>query len=80
MSGTKMYELVSYATQGIGSHDRRFMHLTLFIQVRVGFQKLVGEIIRLEGDTASIQVYEDTCECICYLCMDISSCMLMYIA
>lgn len=24
--------------------------------VRVGHQKLVGEIIRLEGDTASIQV------------------------
>jgi V-type H+-transporting ATPase subunit A len=29
-------------------------------QVRVGHQKLVGEIIKLEGDTASIQVYEDT--------------------
>lgn len=28
--------------------------------VRVGHHKLVGEIIRLEGDTASIQVYEDT--------------------
>jgi V-type H+-transporting ATPase subunit A len=28
--------------------------------VRVGNDKLVGEIIRLEGDTASIQVYEDT--------------------
>eukprot|EP01071_Lankesteria_metandrocarpae_P003248 Lankesteria_metandrocarpae@DN2845_c0_g1_i1.p1 len=28
--------------------------------VRVGWQKLVGEIIRLDGDTASIQVYEDT--------------------
>jgi V-type H+-transporting ATPase subunit A len=28
--------------------------------VRVGNQRLVGEIIRLEGDTASIQVYEDT--------------------
>jgi len=28
--------------------------------VRVGREKLVGEIIRLEGDTASIQVYEDT--------------------
>jgi V-type H+-transporting ATPase subunit A len=28
--------------------------------VRVGHSKLVGEIIRLEGDTASIQVYEDT--------------------
>lgn len=30
--------------------------------VRVGFHKLVGEIIKLEGDTASIQVYEDTCK------------------
>eukprot|EP00924_Labyrinthula_sp_SR-Ha-C_P008342 maker-scaffold_11-snap-gene-10.11-mRNA-1 protein AED:0.03 eAED:0.03 QI:55/1/1/1/0.66/0.5/4/51/615 len=28
--------------------------------VRVGTQLLVGEIIKLEGDTASIQVYEDT--------------------
>jgi V-type H+-transporting ATPase subunit A len=28
--------------------------------VRVGFDKLVGEIIKLEGDTASIQVYEET--------------------
>lgn len=28
--------------------------------VRVGHYKLVGEIIRLEGDTATIQVYEDT--------------------
>lgn len=28
--------------------------------VRVGHQELVGEIIRLEGDTATIQVYEDT--------------------
>ena len=32
----------------------------MFELVSVGFQKLVGEIIRLEGDTASIQVYEDT--------------------
>lgn len=29
--------------------------------VRVGHNKLVGEIIRLEGDFATIQVYEDTC-------------------
>uniref|UniRef100_A0A0G4H423 H(+)-transporting two-sector ATPase n=1 Tax=Chromera velia CCMP2878 TaxID=1169474 RepID=A0A0G4H423_9ALVE len=28
--------------------------------VRVGFDRLVGEIIRLEGDNAYIQVYEDT--------------------
>jgi V-type H+-transporting ATPase subunit A len=32
----------------------------MFELVRVGYQKLVGEIIKLEGDTASIQVYEDT--------------------
>ena len=29
-------------------------------QVRVGHTNLVGEIIRLEGDTATIQVYEET--------------------
>ena len=28
--------------------------------VRVGYFKLVGEIIKLEQDRASIQVYEDT--------------------
>jgi V-type H+-transporting ATPase subunit A len=32
----------------------------MFEVVRVGKENLVGEIIRLEGDTASIQVYEDT--------------------
>ena len=30
-------------------------------QVRVGHSELVGEIIRLEGDLATIQVYEETC-------------------
>jgi hypothetical protein len=29
--------------------------------VRVGHKELVGEIIRLEADMATIQVYEDTC-------------------
>jgi len=28
--------------------------------VRVGNERLVGEVIKLEGDTASVQVYEDT--------------------
>lgn len=28
--------------------------------VRVGYYELVGEIIRLEGDMATIQVYEET--------------------
>ena len=30
--------------------------------VRVGHGELVGEIIRLEGDYATIQVYEETCK------------------
>ena len=29
--------------------------------VKVGWDKLVGEIIKLESDTAFIQCYEDTC-------------------
>ena len=34
--------------------------------VRVGHMELVGEIIRLEGDMATIQVYEETCILYCY--------------
>lgn len=34
--------------------------------VKIGWDKLVGEIIKLEGDTASIQCYEDTCKYIGY--------------
>ena len=37
--------------------------------VRVGHAELVGEIIRLEGDMATIQVYEDTCILYCGLCL-----------
>jgi V/A-type H+-transporting ATPase subunit A len=32
----------------------------MFDVVKIGADKLVGEIIKLQGDTASIQVYEDT--------------------
>lgn len=38
----------------------------------MGHQKLVGEIIRLEGDTASIQVYSgpfDPLRCTCFFCL-----------
>lgn len=30
--------------------------------VKVGPDSLVGEVIKLEGDTATIQVYEETCK------------------
>ena len=39
--------------------------------VRVGHGELVGEIIRLEGDMATIQVYEDTC----ILCLKFIPCV-----
>jgi len=38
----------------------RMSGAAMYELVRVGYPKLVGEIIKLEGDTASIQVYEDT--------------------
>jgi len=38
----------------------RMSGAAMYELVRVGHQKLVGEIIKLEHDTASIQVYEDT--------------------
>src|SRR5690554_617964 len=36
------------------------MGARMFDIVRVGEEQLVGEIIRLDGDTAFVQVYEDT--------------------
>jgi V-type H+-transporting ATPase subunit A len=40
MSGAKMYELVK---------------VYFYSKLKVGWDKLVGEIIKLDGDTASIQ-------------------------
>lgn len=35
--------------------------------VRVGHQELLGEVIRIDSDKATIQVYEETCtEHYCY--------------
>lgn len=35
--------------------------------VRVGRDELIGEVIRIEGDRATVQVYEETCTCPLYL-------------
>ena len=40
----------------------RMTGAAMYELVRVGHDGLVGEIIRLEGDTATIQTYEETCE------------------
>ena len=34
----------------------------MFELVRVGHYELVGEVIRIDGDKATIQVYEETCK------------------
>jgi V/A-type H+-transporting ATPase subunit A len=39
---------------------RRMMGARMYDIVKVGDEKLVGEIIRLDGETAFVQVYEDT--------------------
>lgn len=35
--------------------------------VRVGHNELLGEIISVQGSTATIQVYEETCILLCLL-------------
>ncbi|XP_035169596.1 V-type proton ATPase catalytic subunit A-like, partial [Oxyura jamaicensis] len=39
----------------------RMAGAAMYELVRVGHAELVGEIIRLEGDMATLQVYEETC-------------------
>lgn len=39
----------------------RMAGAAMYELVRVGHSELVGEIIRLDGDLATIQVYEETC-------------------
>ena len=53
MMSTMLYLTVVTAEKMAGS--------AMYELVRVGHAELVGEIIRLEGDMATIQVYEDTC-------------------
>ena len=71
MSGAGMYELVSLDPAPLPATQRRIAALARTLsplssvcpslcQVRVGHFKLVGEIIKLTGDTASIQCYEET--------------------
>ena len=44
----------------------RMTGAAMYELVRVGHSQLVGEIIRLENDTATIQVYEETCTSLFY--------------
>lgn len=52
-----MYKYPSYTLVVTASH---MSGSAMYELVRVGYDELVGEIIRLEGEMATIQVYEDT--------------------
>jgi len=51
---------IIYSVSGPVVIAERMTGSAMYELVRVGHNMLVGEIIRLEGDTATIQVYEDT--------------------
>ncbi|GAB1603245.1 V-type proton ATPase catalytic subunit A [Argonauta hians] len=55
----KLYGYV-YAVSGPVVTAQEMAGAAMYELVRVGHSELVGEIIRLEGDMATIQVYEDT--------------------
>ncbi|KAK8757654.1 hypothetical protein V5799_004707 [Amblyomma americanum] len=50
-----------YAVSGPVVTAERMAGTAMYELVRVGHEELVGEIIKLEGDMATIQVYEETC-------------------
>ncbi|XP_046464465.1 V-type proton ATPase catalytic subunit A [Daphnia pulex] len=49
-----------YAVSGPVVTAQKMSGSAMYELVRVGYSELVGEIIRLEGDMATIQVYEET--------------------
>jgi len=55
----KLYGFV-YAVSGPVVTAQNMSGAAMYELVRVGYDHLVGEIIRLEGDMATIQVYEET--------------------
>jgi V-type H+-transporting ATPase subunit A len=51
---------VIFSVSGPVVTAERMRGVAMYELVRVGHEQLVGEIIRLEGDSATIQVYEET--------------------
>ena len=51
------YVRIGMKNLGIGT---QLGHTKESLQVRVGHDKLVGEVIRIEADRATVQVYEET--------------------
>ena len=66
-----------YAVSGPVVTAEKMSGAAMYELVRVGHEELVGEIIRLENDMATIQVYEETCKYI-FLYIMISSSSFIY--
>ena len=56
------YDRMCYVRIGMSNLDtgREHEQPNEGLQVRVGHDKLVGEVIRIEADRATVQVYEET--------------------
>lgn len=66
-----------FAVSGPVVTAERMSGAAMYELVRVGHEELVGEIIRLESDLATIQTYEDTCKFTdmkCSLCELLTEC------
>ena len=57
-----MYEVIGRVSRVLGPvvHAKGVTMAQMLELVEVGEERLVGEIVRLEGDSVAIQVYEDT--------------------
>ena len=57
-----MYEVIGRVSRVLGPvvHARGVAHAQMLELVEVGEERLIGEIVRLDGDRIAIQVYEDT--------------------
>ena len=57
-----MYEVIGSVSRVLGPvvHAKGVTRAQMLELVEVGEDRLIGEIVRLEGDTIAVQVYEDT--------------------
>ena len=57
-----MFEVIGYVSRVLGPvvHARDVKKAQMLELVEVGDERLIGEIVRLQGDRISVQVYEDT--------------------
>jgi vacuolar-type H+-ATPase catalytic subunit A/Vma1 len=58
------------ASHGLVVIAEKMTGSAMYELVRVGHSELVGEVIRIDGDKATIQVYEETCSSLFVLALN----------